>query len=97
MRRESSRPRKCPSPSLTLALRRLRQAQEKEHTITFKNADHVGDLSQYGGDVELKETKRLIHAEKEKWYLAPDEVSEHHQLLFHFIFLRPSSPRRATT
>ena len=45
---------------------RLRKAQESEHTITFKNADHVHDLSQYGGDTALKETKRLIHAQKEK-------------------------------
>ena len=55
---------------------RLRKAQEHEHTITFKNADHVGDLSQYGGDTALKETKKLIHMQKERWYLAPDESDD---------------------
>jgi len=55
---------------------RLRQVQEKEHTLTFKNHDHIHDLSQYGGDTEIKETKRLIHGQKERWYVAPDETED---------------------
>jgi len=44
---------------------RLRAAQEKEHTLTFKSMEHVGDLSGFGGDQDLKETKKLIHQQKE--------------------------------
>jgi hypothetical protein len=47
---------------------RLRQAQESEHTLTFRSIDNVSDLSVFGGDTDLKETKRLIHMQKEKWY-----------------------------
>ena len=51
---------------LRSALRSALRSSQHEHIITFKNADHVGDLSQYGGDTALKETKRLIHMQKER-------------------------------
>ncbi|GMI44046.1 hypothetical protein TrCOL_g5391, partial [Triparma columacea] len=55
---------------------RLRQAQDREHTLTFKNPDHIHDLSRYGGDVEMKETRRLIHRQKERWYTSPSGAQD---------------------
>ena len=53
-------------------MNRLRIAQESNYSVTFQNMDHVEGLSKYSGDVEIKESRRFIHMEKEKWYLAPE-------------------------
>ena len=55
---------------------RLRAAQEAEHTLTFKSMECIGDLSSFGGDKELKDARKLIHEEKEKWYLADEKGTD---------------------
>ena len=55
-------------------MNRLRNIQDKSHTLTFRSSEHLKNLSQHTANSpfgELNETRKMIHREKEKWYLSP--------------------------